>query len=87
MVKNRPGDSESPWLLKTKSSLEPDESLCFSSERVEKDRAIREKQEGRLLADLVKLETRIAKKRLAHLHAFDPRRKRLPRHANVLTHI
>ena len=38
--------------------------LCLSSERVEKDRAIREKQEGRLLEDLAKLDTRIAKKRL-----------------------
>ncbi|MHC4867863.1 MAG: IS1634 family transposase [Planctomycetota bacterium] len=38
--------------------------LCLSSERVEKDRAIREKQEGRLLADLAKLEARIANKRL-----------------------
>ena len=33
--------------------------LCISSERVEKDRAIREKQEKRLLADIIKLQTRI----------------------------
>jgi transposase len=38
--------------------------LCLSSERVEKDRAIREKQEGRLLSDLAKLQARIAKGRL-----------------------
>lgn len=40
--------------------------LCLSSERVEKDRAIREKQEGRLLADLAKLQARIAGGRLAN---------------------
>lgn len=33
--------------------------LCLSSERKEKDRAIREKQEGRLLADVAKLEKRV----------------------------
>lgn len=38
--------------------------LCISSERIEKDRAIREKQEGRLLADLARLEKRIAHGRL-----------------------
>ena len=38
--------------------------LCISSERIEKDRAIREKQEQRLLADLVRLERRIEKGRL-----------------------
>jgi len=38
--------------------------LCLSSERVEKDRAIRENQERRLLADLAKLEGRIRNGRL-----------------------
>ena len=33
--------------------------LCLSSERKEKDRAIREKQEGRFLADVAKLEERV----------------------------
>jgi transposase len=33
--------------------------LCLSSERKEKDRAIREKQEGRFLADVGKLEERV----------------------------
>jgi transposase len=33
--------------------------LCLSSERKEKDRAIREKQEGRFLADVAKLEKRV----------------------------
>ncbi len=38
--------------------------LCISSERKEKDRAIREKQEGRLCVDLAKLEKRVAAGRL-----------------------
>jgi transposase len=38
--------------------------LCTSEERVEKDRAIRQKQEGRFLADLARLQTRIEKGRL-----------------------
>jgi transposase len=38
--------------------------LCISSERKEKDRAIREKQEGRLRVDLAKLEKRVAAGRL-----------------------
>jgi len=38
--------------------------LCISDGRKAKDRAIREKQEGRLLADAAKLEQRVAKGRL-----------------------
>jgi transposase len=38
--------------------------LCTSSERVAKDRAIREKQEGRFLADLEKLQRRIDQRRV-----------------------
>ena len=38
--------------------------LCTSEERIEKDRAIRHKQEGRFLADLVRLQERIDKGRL-----------------------
>ena len=38
--------------------------LCTSSERVAKDRAIRQKQEGRFLADLQKLQRRIDQRRL-----------------------
>jgi transposase len=38
--------------------------LCTSEERVEKDWAIRQKQEGRFLADLDRLQTRIEKGRL-----------------------
>jgi transposase len=39
--------------------------LCHSEGRTEKDRAIREKQEGRFLADLAKLEKRIREGRLS----------------------
>src|ERR1700678_3791920 len=38
--------------------------LCTSEERIEKDRAIRHKQEGRFLADLVRLQGRIDNGRL-----------------------
>jgi transposase len=38
--------------------------LCASSERAEKDRAIRQKQEQRFLADLAKLQNRISRGRL-----------------------
>jgi len=38
--------------------------LCTSSERAEKDRAIREKQEQRFLADVAKLQKRISRGRL-----------------------
>ena len=38
--------------------------LCTSEERIEKDRAIRHKQEGRFLADLVRLQERIDNGRL-----------------------
>ena len=38
--------------------------LCTSEERVEKDRAIRQKQEGRFLADLERLQRRIENGRL-----------------------
>ena len=38
--------------------------LCTSEQRVEKDRAIRQKQEGRFLADLQRLQRRIENGRL-----------------------
>jgi transposase len=40
--------------------------LCTSSDRSEKDRAVREKQEQRLLADVAKLKKRISRGRLVH---------------------
>jgi transposase len=44
--------------------------LCISEGRVEKDRAIRQKQEGRFLADLDRLERRIANGRLKRVIAI-----------------
>lgn len=53
-------------LVKVKSRRQGDQThvLCHSSERVEKDRAIRDKQEARLKADLARLQVRIDKRRL-----------------------
>jgi transposase len=54
-----------PYQIKTRIRVKrgkPGEEtriLCISDERVEKDRAIRNKQESRLLADLKKLEKRV----------------------------
>jgi transposase len=57
--------------------------LCKSEGREEKDRAIREKQEGRLLADLKKLQQRVAQGRLkdaAKVHqAIGRLKERYPR--------
>jgi hypothetical protein len=39
--------------------------LCRSEQRIEKDKAIREKQEQRLIADLEKLSKRVANGRLS----------------------
>jgi transposase len=50
--------------VKTKEADGELYALCISSERVEKDRAIRRKQEQRMLADLGRLRRRIAKGRL-----------------------
>ena len=47
-----------------RTEAEETQVLCISSERIEKDRAIRKKQETRLLADLEKLAKRIEKGRL-----------------------
>jgi transposase len=59
-----------PFQKKTKVEIKRERKgeelfiLCRSDGRQEKDRAIREKQEGRLLADLEKLKSRIEKGRL-----------------------
>jgi transposase len=45
--------------VKRKQSGEETHVLCISDERIEKDKAIRNKQESRLRADLVKLEKRV----------------------------
>ncbi|MCP4306439.1 MAG: IS1634 family transposase [bacterium] len=54
-------------LVKVKSRRRGDQThvLCHSSERVAKDRAIRDKQEARLTTDLERLKARIDKGRLA----------------------
>jgi len=51
------------WVKKVPGNEET-HVLCMSEERIEKDRAIREKHEQRLLRDLEKLERRIALGRL-----------------------
>ena len=56
--------------------------LCRSEGRQAKDRAIREKQEKRLLADLIRLQTRVTKKRIveAKVHeAIGRLKERYPR--------
>ena len=59
-----PFQKKSTIRVKMKRSGQQTYVLCISSERIEKDRAIREKQEQRLLADLAALERRIEKGRL-----------------------
>jgi len=59
-----PFQKKSTIRVKMKRSGNESYVLCISSERIEKDRAIREKQEGRLLADLAKLDRRIQNGRL-----------------------
>jgi transposase len=63
---NNPFQKKSTIRVKLKPSGRETYVLCISSERSEKDRAIRETQEKRLLADLAKLEARIHHGRLAH---------------------
>jgi hypothetical protein len=63
--------------------------LCISEGRVEKDRAIRQKQEGRFLADLARLERRIANGRLKRVlaigEAIGRLKERYPRVARYYT--
>ena len=63
--------------------------LCISSERIEKDRAIREKQETRLLSDLEKLAKRIDQGRLVKAEkvseAIGRLKERYPRVARYYT--
>ena len=58
--------SQKKSTVRVKKHTENDETLilCISSERVEKDRAIRVKQEGRFLRDSAKVQARIANGRL-----------------------
>ena len=63
--------------------------LCISEGRVEKDRAIRQKQEGRFLADLDRLERRIGNGRLKRVlaigEAIGRLKERYPRVARYYT--
>jgi transposase len=59
-----PGQKKSTVRVKAHSIDNETLILCMSSERVEKDRAIRTKQEDRFLRDLAKLQARIQNGRL-----------------------
>jgi transposase/uncharacterized protein YfkK (UPF0435 family) len=59
-----PFQKKTPVKVKMKRTDEETHVLCLSEGRKEKDRAIREKQEKRLLADLAKLEKRVEGGRL-----------------------
>ncbi len=59
-----PGQKKSSVRVKAQPSDNETLILCISHERVEKDRAIREKQEGRLLKDLARVQARIQNGRL-----------------------
>jgi transposase len=63
---NNPFQKKSTIRVKMKASGAETYVLCISSERSEKDRAIRETHEQRLVADLAKLERRIAHGRLVN---------------------
>jgi transposase len=59
-----PGQKKSSVRVKAHRTEKELLILCISQERVEKDRAIRAKQEGRFLKDLAKVQARIEKGRL-----------------------
>jgi transposase len=59
-----PGQKKSSVWVKAHRTEKELLILCISQERVEKDRAIRAKQEGRFLKDLAKVRARIEKGRL-----------------------
>lgn len=61
--RNRSQKKSSVWVKKKQGQGETF-VLCRSSDRVAKDRAIRQKQEARLLADVAKLQRRIEQGRL-----------------------
>jgi transposase len=55
-----PGQKKTKIEVKTRRDGDDTYILCRSEQRIDKDRAIRAKQEGRLLADLEKLSQRVA---------------------------
>ncbi|MBI5445739.1 MAG: IS1634 family transposase [Deltaproteobacteria bacterium] len=78
-----PGQKKSRVFIKRSKVGEETHILCRSEGREEKDRAIREKQEARLLRDLAKLEKRVNEGRLvaeAKIHqAIGRLKERYPR--------
>ena len=78
-----PGQKKSRVVIKRRRVGEELHLLCRSDGRIEKDRAIRDKQERRFLADLKKLQTRITTRRLrseAKVHeAIGRLKERYPR--------
>src|SRR3989442_8139817 len=59
-----PGQKKSRVVIKRQAVGNEVHILCRSEARIAKDRAIRDKHEQRLLADLVKLQARVAQGRL-----------------------
>src|SRR6266516_64501 len=59
-----PGQKKTRVVIKRQTVGDEVHILCHSDARVEKDRAIRDKHEQRLLADLGKLQARVAQARL-----------------------
>jgi len=59
-----PGQKKSRVVIKRQTVGDEVHILCRSEARIEKDRAIRDKHEQRLLADLRKLQARVAQRRL-----------------------
>lgn len=59
-----PGQKKSRVVIKRQTVGDEVHLLCRSETRIEKDRAIRDKHEPRLLADLQRLQTRVAQGRL-----------------------
>jgi transposase len=59
-----PGQKKSRVVIKRQTVGDEVHILCRSAARIEKDRAIRDKHEQRLLADLHKLQARVAQGRL-----------------------
>jgi transposase len=62
---NNPYQKKPKVEVKLKRSGKESHVLCISSGRTEKDRAIREKQEQRLVSDLAKLDKRVREGRLS----------------------
>lgn len=72
--KTNPFQTKSKIKVKREQAGEETRILCINEERIDKDKAIRQKQESRLLADLVKMEKNLHS-RLPHF-GFD--RKDVP---------